>query len=60
MNKLEFRYLQLNDKFFYEGQEYKKTSHQRGFYNAGGLTITKRFKKNKIVESEQKRFDLDE
>ena len=59
MNKLEFRYLLQGNKFFYEGQEYTKTGHQRGYYYENGQIVHKRFKKKTIVESEHRRFDVE-
>lgn len=48
--KIEFRHLFLNDKFKFDGKEYQKTNHQRGFYYEKDKKVIRYFKKNKELD----------
>ena len=51
--KIEFRQLLLNRTFTFEGINWTKTNHQRGFYYKEGKKVFRYFNKRKIVECEE-------
>lgn len=59
MNKFEYKYLRIGDKFFFQGQEYIKTNHQRGCYIEEGRKVFKQFKKSHIVKTTNSKFDVE-
>ena len=51
-----YKHIPFGCKFEYEGQEYKKTNHARGFYHLDGRMIFKNFPKTKIVKTSREFF----
>ncbi len=53
-----YKLVPFNCKFIFEGQEYKKTNHKRGFYHNDSRIIFKNFKKTHIVKTSREYFDF--
>lgn len=59
LNNIEFKYLNIGDKFFFEDQEYIKTNFQRGYYYENNRKVFKRFKKLQLILTVCFRWDTD-
>ena len=55
--EVKYKYVPFNCKFEFEGQEYEKTNHHRGFYYKNGEIVFRVFKKSKIVKTSAEYFD---
>ena len=56
--EVKYKYVPFNCKFEFEGQEYQKTNHHRGFYYLDGRIVLKNFKKVHIVKISKEYFDF--
>lgn len=55
--EVKYKHVPFGCKFEFEGQEYKKTNHGRGFYHKDSKMIFKNFPKTKIVRTSKEYFD---
>ena len=53
-----YKHIPFGCKFEFEGQEYEKSNHDRGFYHLNGRMIFKNFKKVHIVKTSREYFDF--
>ena len=53
-----YKHVPFNCMFEFDGQEYRKTNHGRGFYHKDGRIILKNFKKTHIVKTSREYFDF--
>ena len=56
--EVKYKHVPFNCKFEFEGIEYEKTNHNRGFYHKDGRMIFRDFKKSKIVKTSRELFDF--
>lgn len=60
MKYMQFRYVSIGRLFVVEGQEYIKTSFNRGYFFADGKKIFRTFKKRRLVLADDKISDIDD
>ena len=53
-----YKHVPFNCKFEFDGQEYRKTNHGRGFYHKDGRVVFKNFPKTKIVKTNREHYDF--
>lgn len=58
MVKVNYKYVGFGEKFTFEGQEYTKTSHGRGYYYKEGKVIHRNFKKKTVVDAKLNLWDV--
>lgn len=58
MVKVNYKNIPHGKRFIFEGKEYTKTNHKRGYYFESGRKVFRRFKNLKVVESESSLWDF--
>lgn len=58
MVKVNYKYVPHGEKLTFQGQEYTKTNHKRGFYHKGGKTIHRYFKPLIVVDTKEELWDF--